>query len=95
MASLRGIERCKRNEKRATRAPLNSTSPAAGVKNAVESPVRFDGTTPPFAAYQADAWSDLKPEVLIELISELEREYPQLQFVPADHYFELQREARE
>jgi hypothetical protein len=54
-----------------------------------------DGQSPRFAAYQADVWSPLKPERLIELMSDLERQHPQIEFVRADHYFELQSASRE
>lgn len=54
-----------------------------------------DGKSPRFIAYQADVWSPLKPERLIELMSDLKRQHPQIEFVRADHYFELQRASRE
>jgi hypothetical protein len=53
------------------------------------------GESPRFAAYQADIWSPLQPERLIQLMGELERQHPQIEFVRADHYFELQRASRE
>ncbi len=56
---------------------------------------KLDGTSPRFAAYQADIWSPLQPERLVELMNEFERQNPQIEFVRADHYFELQRESRE
>jgi hypothetical protein len=56
---------------------------------------RHDGTAPSFVAYQADAWSPLKPERLVHLMTELENDDPQIEFVRADHYFELQRQARQ
>lgn len=51
---------------------------------------KLDGKAPRFAAYQADIWSPLQPERLIELMNDLEHEHPQIEFVRADHYFELQ-----
>jgi hypothetical protein len=56
---------------------------------------RWDGESPSFVAYQASIWSRLKPDRLISLMSELQREHPRIEFVRADHYFELQREFRE
>jgi hypothetical protein len=56
---------------------------------------RWDGESPSFVACQASIWSRLKPDRLIPLMSELQRQHPQIEFVRADHYFELQREARE
>jgi len=56
---------------------------------------RWDGESPDFVAYQANIWSRLQPERLIQLMSEFKRQHPQIEFVRADHYFELQRESRE
>jgi hypothetical protein len=56
---------------------------------------QLDGDAPRFAAYQADIWSPLQPERLIRLMKDLQREQPEIEFVRADHYFELQRTARE
>lgn len=56
---------------------------------------QLDGDSPRFAAYQADVWSPLKPERLIHLMKDLQREHPEIEFVRADHYFQLQRAARE
>lgn len=53
------------------------------------------GASPRFAAYQADIWSPLQPERLVQLMSDLKRQHPEIEFVRADHYFELQRAARE
>jgi hypothetical protein len=50
---------------------------------------------PRFVAYQADIWSPLQPERLIQLMTELQKERRQIAFVRADHFFELQRAARE
>ena len=54
---------------------------------------QLDGKSPRFAAYQADIWSPLQPERLIELMNALERQHPEIEFVRADHYFELQRKS--
>ena len=55
--------------------------------------MQWDGKSPRFAAYQANIWSPLKPERLIQLMSELKRQHPQIEFVRADHYFELQSDS--
>ena len=55
---------------------------------------QWDGTSPRFVAYQANIWSPLQPERLVQLMSEIKQQHPQIEFVRADHYFELQREAR-
>jgi hypothetical protein len=54
---------------------------------------KLDGESPRFAAYQADIWSPLQPERLIELMNDLEHKHPRIEFVRADHYFELQRDS--
>ena len=56
---------------------------------------RLDGQSPLFVAYQADVWSPLQPERLVQLMIELKQQHPNIEFVRADHFFELQREARE
>jgi hypothetical protein len=55
---------------------------------------RWDGESPEFVAYQASIWSRLQPERLIQLMSEIKRQHPHIEFVRADHYFELERAAR-
>jgi hypothetical protein len=55
---------------------------------------RWDGQSPQFVAYQANIWSPLQPERLIQLMQEIHQQHPQIEFVRADHYFQLQREAR-
>lgn len=56
---------------------------------------RHDGSRPEFVSYQANIWEELQPEELVKLAEELKKQYPQLEFVRADHYFQLQAEARE
>jgi hypothetical protein len=56
---------------------------------------RLDGESPRFAAYQANIWSPLQPERLMQLMTELKRRHPQIEFVRADHYFELQSDSSE
>ncbi|MCO6043539.1 protein containing Coagulation factor 5/8 type [Aeoliella sp. ICT_H6.2] len=55
---------------------------------------RHDGSRPEFVSYQANVWEELQPEKLVKLAEELKRQHPQLEFVRADHYFQLQAEAR-
>ncbi|QDU55563.1 GxGYxYP domain-containing protein [Aeoliella mucimassa] len=49
-------------------------------------------TQPRFAAYQADIWSELQPERLLEIMREIEEEHPEIEFVRADHYFRLRNQ---
>lgn len=56
---------------------------------------QWDGKSPQFVAYQANIWSSLQPERLIQLMKEIRQQHPQIEFVRADHYFELQNAARE
>lgn len=55
---------------------------------------RWQRDAPGFVAYQAEVWSRLRPDRLIPLMVEIERQHPEIKFVRADHYFELQRESR-
>ena len=48
-----------------------------------------------FVAYQADIWNELQPERLVEITEELKQQHPQIEFVRADHYFQLQSQARQ
>lgn len=64
------------------------------LKQSVEAQyARWDGRSPRFIAYQVNIWSPLKPERLVQLMSELKQQYPQIEFLRADHYFELERVA--
>ncbi len=55
---------------------------------------RWDGNSPSFLAYQVDIWGELKPQRIIELQERLAEEYPgKVEFVRADHYFNLHNEA--
>lgn len=65
------------------------------LRRSIESEItKLEGQSPRFAAYQADIWSPLQPERLIDLMNDLERQHSQIKFVRADHYFELQRESQ-
>ncbi|WP_425397625.1 GxGYxYP domain-containing protein [Aeoliella sp.] len=55
---------------------------------------RHDGNEPKFVSYQANIWGELQPEELVKIADELKQEHPQLEFVRADHYFQLQSAAR-
>ncbi|WP_226895501.1 discoidin domain-containing protein [Luteolibacter marinus] len=55
---------------------------------------RWDGKAPLFLGYQADIWHELKPHRLVELHDELAKRFPgKVEFVRADHYFNLYNEA--
>ncbi|WP_200268744.1 discoidin domain-containing protein [Luteolibacter pohnpeiensis] len=55
---------------------------------------RWDGKSPKFIAYQADVWGDLSLQKLIQLHDRLNEEFPdKVEFVRADHYFNLSNEA--
>ncbi|WP_428308440.1 discoidin domain-containing protein [Lacipirellula sp.] len=56
---------------------------------------KLDDSEPRFAAYQAIGWGALTPEQLVKLSEEVKQKCPNVEFVRADHYFELQRAARE
>lgn len=56
---------------------------------------KLDGKQPRFAAYQAIGWGALTPEQLVKLTAEVKERCPNVEFVRADHYFQLQRAARE
>ncbi|PQO31439.1 discoidin domain-containing protein [Blastopirellula marina] len=50
----------------------------------------WKGDSPQFLAYQVDIWGEMKPERLVEFVETFERDFPgQIQFVRADHYFNL------
>lgn len=55
---------------------------------------RWDGNSPLFLSYQVDVWGQMKPEKILELRDRLDREFPgKVEFVRADHYFNLSNEA--
>ena len=55
---------------------------------------RWDGKEPLFIAYQADIWGELKPHKLLEIRDSLIERFPdKIEFVRADHYFNLYNEA--
>jgi hypothetical protein len=55
---------------------------------------RWDGNSPLFLSYQADAWSRLRIDGIVALQEQLNREFPEkVRFVRADHYFNLHHEA--
>lgn len=51
---------------------------------------RWNGKAPLFLSYQANIWGELKPDRLLEIHDELNQRFPnKVQFVRADHYFNL------
>lgn len=55
---------------------------------------RWDGKGPHFLSYQVDVWGQLRVHHLLELNEELQKEFPgKVEFVRADHYFNLYNEA--
>lgn len=55
---------------------------------------RWDGEKPLFVAYQVDVWNELRPERLLEIREALRRDFGErVEFVRADHYFNLQARA--
>lgn len=50
---------------------------------------KHDQSAPEFAAYQVNIWK-LQPERLVAWMTKIQRELPQVEFVRADHFFQLQ-----
>jgi hypothetical protein len=49
-----------------------------------------DTNTPRFLSYQVSIWGEMKPDKIVELSEDLNREFPgKVEFVRADHYFSL------
>lgn len=56
----------------------------------------WDGDKPMFLAYQVDVWHELTPDRIVEIASRLKNKFPDaVQFVRADHYFNLFNQANE
>ena len=56
---------------------------------------RWNGEEPMFISYQADIWNELKPDRLLQVHDDLMKEFPgKVEFVRADHYFNLHNEAK-
>ncbi|RYD19487.1 MAG: protein containing Coagulation factor 5/8 type, partial [Verrucomicrobiaceae bacterium] len=56
---------------------------------------RWDGKEPIFISYQADIWNELKPDRLLQVHDDLMKQFPgKVEFVRADHYFNLHNEAK-
>jgi hypothetical protein len=54
----------------------------------------WNGNAPRFLAYQVSIWKEMKPGRILELQDDLGREFPgKVQFVRADHYFNLYNQA--
>jgi len=55
---------------------------------------RWDGRSPLFLSFQASIWGEMKPERIVELVRETRERFPgKVEFVRADHYFNLHNEA--
>ena len=67
----------------------------AHIRGSLASEIRsWDGKAPRFLAYQVSIWKEMKPGRIVELQDDLNREFPgKVQFVRADHYFNLYNEA--
>ncbi|RYD34822.1 MAG: protein containing Coagulation factor 5/8 type, partial [Verrucomicrobiaceae bacterium] len=56
---------------------------------------RWNGKEPMFISYQADIWGELKPDRLMQVHDDILKEFPgKVEFVRADHYFNLHNEAK-
>jgi hypothetical protein len=67
----------------------------AHLRGSLASEIRsWDGNAPRFLAYQVSIWKEMKPNRIVELQEDLDREFPgKVQFVRADHYFNLYNQA--
>ncbi len=55
---------------------------------------RWDGTSPLFLSYQVSVWNEMKPGRIVELYRDVREQFPgTVEFVRADHYFNLYNEA--
>jgi hypothetical protein len=55
---------------------------------------RWDGNSPLFLSYQVSIWGEMKPDRIVELVRETSDRFPhKVEFVRADHYFNLHNEA--
>ena len=56
---------------------------------------RWDGAAPLFLSYQVDVWGQMRANRVIELRDQMNRDFPgKVEFVRADHYFNLHNEAK-
>lgn len=56
---------------------------------------RWDGKAPLFLALQVSVWGEMKPDRIVDLAERIRSRFPdRVEFVRADHYFNLQGEAR-
>jgi hypothetical protein len=54
----------------------------------------WDGKSPKFLSYQVAIWNEMKPDKIVDLARDLGEKFPgKLEFVRADHYFNLHNEA--
>lgn len=55
---------------------------------------KWDRNGPHFLAYQVNIWKEMKPRRILQLVNELQQEFPgQIEFVRADHFFNLSNQA--
>ncbi|MEX0939702.1 MAG: discoidin domain-containing protein [Pirellulales bacterium] len=55
---------------------------------------RWDESSPLFLSYQMSVWNEMKPDRIVELAREIGERFPdKVEFVRADHYFNLYNEA--
>ncbi len=55
---------------------------------------RWDGKSPLFLSYQVTVWGEMKPNKLVELRDQMDRDFPdKVGFTRADHYFNLYNES--
>ncbi|MBN1442954.1 MAG: discoidin domain-containing protein [Planctomycetes bacterium] len=55
---------------------------------------RWDGESPLFLSYQVSIWNEMKPERIVDLVRDVGEQFPdKVEFVRADHYFNLYNEA--
>lgn len=56
----------------------------------------WNGDSPLFLTYQVNVWGEMKPDRIVDLARQLTEEYAgRVEFVRADHYFNLYNEAHE
>ena len=72
-------------------------SSSSDLRRSIARQVRsWDGKSPLFLSYQVNVWKELKPDKLLEIQSEIESRFPgNVEFVRADHYFNLFNESNQ
>jgi hypothetical protein len=54
---------------------------------------KWDGKSPLFLSYQVAVWNEMKPNRIVELAEQINKQHANVEFVRADHYFNLYNEA--